>query len=79
MRYLNRWSVSCVWVAAMIVAWFIAVPSVVSASTWLVATVAGPIFLIGAATFWETGRPTPSFRQSQAEADATSASAQRRR
>jgi len=79
MTYLNRWSVSCAWVAAMIVAWFTLVPTVLSASSWLVATVAGPVFMVGAATFWDTGRPTPSFRQSQAEAEAVDAAARRPR
>jgi preprotein translocase subunit SecY len=79
MRYLNRWSLSCIWVAAMIVAWFNLVPSVLSPSTWIVATLAGPVLLIGAGTFWDTGRPTPSFRQSQAKADAANALAGRRR
>lgn len=70
MRYLNRWSVSCAWVVAMIVAWFTLVPNMLSASTWAVGMVAGPVLLVGAATFREAGRPTPSFRQTQAESDA---------
>jgi hypothetical protein len=78
MRRLNRWSLSCAWVIAMVVAWFTLVPGVLSASSWAVATVAGPIFLFGAATFWETGRPTPSFGQAQAEAEATAAAAAKR-
>jgi hypothetical protein len=79
MRYLNRWSMSCIWVAAMVVAWFTLVPSVLSSSTWIVVTVAGPVLFIGAGTFWETGRPTPSFRQTQAKAEAANAAAGRRR
>ncbi|MGE5358293.1 MAG: hypothetical protein ACM3NQ_04695 [Bacteroidales bacterium] len=66
MRYLNRWSMSCMWVAAMIVAWFALVPGELSVSTWFVITLAGPILFVGAGTFWESGRPTPSFGQSQA-------------
>ncbi len=79
MGYLNRWSMSGLWVAAMVVAWFTLVPGVVSPSTWVIATVAGPVLLVGAATFWETARPTPSFRQSQATADAAKAAAGQRR
>jgi lysylphosphatidylglycerol synthetase-like protein (DUF2156 family) len=79
MSHLNRWSASCIWVAAMMVAWFTLVPSVLSASNWILATVAGPIFLIGAAAFWDAGRPTPSFRQVEAEAEAANAVASRRR
>jgi hypothetical protein len=78
MRYLNRWSLSCIWVAAMTVLWFNLVPSVLSVSTWVVATIAGPVLLIGAGTFWETARPTPSFRQSEAVADARAVAAARR-
>jgi hypothetical protein len=71
---------SCLWVAAMIAAWFSVVPTLLSPSTWLIATLAGPVLLVGTATFWDTGRPTPSFRQSQAIADASqeAAAAQRR-
>lgn len=70
MGYLNRWSMSCLWVSAMVVAWFTLVPGLISPSTWVVATLAGPVLLVGAGTFWESGRPTPSFGQSQAAADA---------
>jgi hypothetical protein len=68
MKQLNRWSASGIWVAAMGVAWFTLVPSVLSVSSCAMAAVAGPIFIVGAATFWESRRPDPSFRQSQAEA-----------
>lgn len=78
MEYLNRWSMSCIWLAAMAVVWFTLVPGVLSASTWVVATIAGPVLLIAVGTFWETGRPTPSFRQSQAVADARDVAAARR-
>jgi hypothetical protein len=70
MRYLNRWLLSCIWVAAMIGAWFTLVPNVLSASTWILATLVGPVLLVGGGAFWQSGRPTPSFRQSQAVADA---------
>jgi hypothetical protein len=70
---------SCVWVAAMIVAWFSLVPSVLSASTWVITTIAGPVLLVGTATFWEAGRPTPSFLQSEATADAAKPAAGRPR
>ncbi len=79
MRYLNRWTLSGIWLASMIVAWVTLVPGLVSSSTWLIGTLAGPVVLVGAATFWETGRPTPSFGQSQATADAVKAAAGRRR
>lgn len=75
MSYVNRWSMSCLWVATMMAAWFTVVPSLLSPSTWLIGTLAGPVLLIGTATFWETGRPTPSFRQSQATADAAKTAA----
>lgn len=80
MRYLNSWSISCIWVATMIVAWFTIVPGVLSPSTWVVATLAGPVLLVAAGAFWEAGRPTPSFRQSQAAAaDPPEVGAARRR
>jgi hypothetical protein len=79
MSYLNRWSASCIWVAAMITAWFTFAPGLLSASTWVVVTAAGPVLLVGAATLLDAGRPTPSFRQSQAEVEAANAAAQRRR
>lgn len=70
MRYANRWLMSCIWVAAMIVAWFTMVPGALSPSTWVVTTLAGPVLLVGAGAFWEGRRPTPSFGQSRAAADA---------
>lgn len=73
MKYLNRWSMSCFWVAAMIGAWFTLVPELLSTSTWFVATLAGPVLLVGAGAFWETAQPSPSFRQSQAAADVPEA------
>jgi hypothetical protein len=78
MRYVNRWWLSCIWVAAMIAAWFTLVPDLLSPSTWVVATLAGPMLLVGGAAFWEGARPTQSFRQSQAVADARDAAAARR-
>jgi hypothetical protein len=75
MRYLNRWSMSCIWVAVMIGAWFTLVPSVLSSSTWIFTTLAGPMLLVGGGMFWDSTRPTPSFRQSQATADARLAAA----
>jgi lysylphosphatidylglycerol synthetase-like protein (DUF2156 family) len=78
MKHLNRWSATCVWVAAMVVAWFTLVPSVLSASSLAVAAVAGPIFIVSGATLWETSRPTPSFRQSQAEAEVANPAGRRR-
>jgi hypothetical protein len=75
MRYLNRWSMSCTWVAAMIVAWFALVPGVLSLSTWVIATLAGPVLLVAAGALWDGGRQTPSFRQSEAAADARDAAA----
>jgi hypothetical protein len=73
MKYLNRWSMSCTWVAVMIGAWFVLVPSVLSPSSWIFTTLAGPVMLIGGGMFWETTRPTPSFRQSQATVEARGA------
>jgi hypothetical protein len=78
MKYLNRWSLSCIWVAVSAVAWIALVPSVLSVSSWAMAAVAGPIFIVSAATYWETSRPTPSFRQSQVEAEAANPAGGRR-
>lgn len=78
MAYLNRWSMSCLWVAAMIVAWFTLVPGVVSPSTWVVLTLGGPIVLVGAAAFAESSGPTPSLGQTQATADAARVAAEQR-
>lgn len=79
MRYVNRWSASCVWVAAMIGIWFVLVPTVLSSSSWAIATLGGPVFLVGASAFWDAGRPTPSLRQSRAEAEATETAERGRR
>ncbi len=79
MGYLNRWSMSCLWVAAMILAWFNVVPSLLSPSTWLIGALAGPVLIVGTATFWETARPTPSFRQSQATGEAAKVATGQRR
>jgi hypothetical protein len=79
MKFLNRWSMSCIWVAVMIGAWFVLVPSVLSPSTWILATLAGPLMLVGGGMFWDTTRPTPSFRQSQATADARGAAVSEKR
>lgn len=75
MEYLNRWSMSGLWVAAMVVAWFTLVPGVISASTWVVLTLGGPVVLVGVAVLVESSRPTPSLGQSQATADAAKAAA----
>lgn len=78
MRYLNRWSMSCIWVAAMVVAWFGLVPSLLSPGFWVLATIAGPVLLLGGGVFWENKRPTPSFRQSQVTADSRDVNAARK-
>jgi hypothetical protein len=78
MQYVNRWSLSAVWVAAMVVAWFALVPGALSVSSWALAVIGGPILLVGAATFWESSRPTPSFGQSRAAADSPQEAAPRR-
>lgn len=78
MRYLNRWSMSCLWVAVMSVAWFALVPSVLSLSSWAMAMIGGPVLLVGAAMLWESSRPTPSFGQAQAVADSLREAAPRR-
>jgi hypothetical protein len=79
MRYLNRWSLSCVWLAAMWAAWLALVPGVLSPSTWVLTAIAGPVLIVGSAALWETSRPTPSFRQSQVAAEARDAAAAGRR
>lgn len=79
MGYLNRWSMSCLWVAAMILAWFNVDPSLLSPSTWLIGALAGPVLIVGTATFWDTARPTPSFGQSQATGDAAKVATGQRR
>jgi hypothetical protein len=70
MRYLNRWSAACGWLAAMAVAWFTLVPSVLSLSSWVFAVAGGEVLIIGGAMFWESSRPTPSPGQARAAADA---------
>jgi len=62
----------------MIAVWSTLAPSVFSASTLVVTTVAGVVLLVGGAMFWETSRPTPSFRQSQVQAETTNSTAGRR-
>jgi hypothetical protein len=54
----------------MIGGWFILVPGVFSPSTWVIATLAGPVFLVGVSAFLDAGYPAPSFRQSQAAEEA---------
>jgi|WetSurMetagenome_2_1015567.scaffolds.fasta_scaffold29000_4 hypothetical protein len=79
MEYVNRWSVTSVWVAAVVLAWFAPAPNPHSVSNLALALVGGPILLIGAATLWETSRPAPSFGQLRAVADARPVAAPRRR
>lgn len=79
MRNVNRWSVTSVWVAAMMVVWFALVPNALSVSSWVMAIVGGPILLISAATLWENSRPTPSFGQLRAVAESRPEAAPRRR
>lgn len=79
MQYLNRWSLSAIWLAVMTVAWPALVPGVLSASTWILAAVGGAVLFVGVSAFWEASRPTPSFRQSQVTADARDAATGRRR
>ena len=73
MRCVNRWSASSLWVAAMIGLWFVLVPAVVSWSTWMIATLGGPIFLVSAGIFWDTHRPVPSVLQSRAQSESAEA------
>jgi hypothetical protein len=77
MRYVNRWSVTAVWVAAVVVAW-LALPDLLSVSTWALALVGIPLLLLAAGTFWEGSRPVPSFGQSRV-ADSSEEAAPRRR
>lgn len=70
MRYVNRWTASCVWVAAMIGAWPLLVPAVISVSSWTLATLSGPVFLVAGSTFWNASRPLPSAGQVRAQAEA---------
>lgn len=77
-RYLNRWFVSCAWVAAMIATRFGLAPSALSGSSWIFATLGGLVALVGTAMFWEARCPTPSFRQAQVAAEAATAGAGRR-
>jgi hypothetical protein len=73
MKYVNRWSVSCLWVAAMIGGWFALVPGVLSTGSWVIATVGGPVLLVGVSAFLDAGHPTPSFGQSRAVEEAEAA------
>lgn len=76
---MNRWFASGIWVAAMIGAWFTFVPAVLSASSWVVTTLAGPLFLVGGAAWWNAGGPNPSWRQAEQPAEPAPASPRSRR
>jgi hypothetical protein len=54
----------------MIGGWFTLVPGMLSPSTWMIATVGGPVFLVGVSAFLDAGHPTPSFGQSRAVEEA---------
>jgi hypothetical protein len=60
-------------------AWFALVPAVLSTSSWMVVTLAGPIFLVAASVFWDAHRPAPSFLQSRTQSEAAEAVGQERR
>jgi hypothetical protein len=80
MRYLNRWTASCAWMAAMVIGWLVFGPRAMSPSTWLYVALGGSVMLVGGAMLWESTRPTPSYRQTQAVTaarDAATAEARR--
>lgn len=75
MRYLNRWTAAFVWMAVMVIGWLALGPRAMSPSTWLYAALGGSVMLVGGAMLWESTRPTPSYRQTQAVTAARDAAA----
>jgi len=69
MTYVNRWSMSSVWVGAMLVGGATLVPNVLSFSSWIGTTLVGAVLLVGAGAYWDTSRPVPSLRQTRATAE----------
>jgi hypothetical protein len=65
-RYVNRWTAMFGWVALMAIVWTLFVPKGLSAGSFTLLLLTGPVLLISASVLWGAHRPSPSVREMRA-------------
>jgi hypothetical protein len=64
--YVNRWTAVLGWTALMSIVWALFVPKGLSAGTFTMLTLTGPLLLVSGRALWSAQRPSPSIRQMRA-------------
>jgi uncharacterized membrane protein YqjE len=63
------WVACGVWALLVGIVWIVFVPTALSAGTFTLLALTGPLFLAVASTLWRVNRPAASARQTRAEMD----------
>ena len=64
--YVNRWTAVLGWTVLMSIVWTLFVPKGLSAGTFTLLTLTGPLLLVSIWALWKAQRPSPSIRQMRA-------------
>ena len=69
-RYVNRWTALLGWTALMSIVWTLFVPRGLSATTFTLLSLTGPLVLVAGSALWRAQRPALSIRQIRATLDS---------
>jgi len=65
----SHWTALLGWAALMSIVWFLFVPSGLSAATFTLMCLTGPMLLVPGLMLWNAQHPSPSIRQTRARQD----------
>jgi phosphoglycerol transferase MdoB-like AlkP superfamily enzyme len=69
-RYIYRWTALLGWTALMAIVWALFVPRGLSATTFTLLSLTGPLVLVAGSALWRAQRPALSVRQIRAALDS---------
>jgi hypothetical protein len=71
--YLNRWTALGAWLVLMAAVWALFVPAVVSAGSFALLVLTGPLVVIVLTMLWHSLEPAPSVGQQRVQLDEAQA------